>query len=249
MRAFEVFRTESAMFLDPFHSAGPQGYRVSREQASRFAKEVADDFNPIHDVDAKRFCVPGDLLFALVLTHYGLSQSMHFDFRGMVGADVALHFPDTTDSTLEIADGNGKVYLAVTREGDVTRDPDVIEAVVRRYVAFSGHNFPHVLQPLLAERGVMFNPDRPLVIYDNMGFEFDRLPERPERVDMAADGAALEIDGKRGDTTLAFRFDDDDETVGRGTKTLVVSGLRPYDEVAMQACIDTINERRAAYHG
>ena len=40
---------------------------VTREQASRFAKSIADDCNPLHDIDAKRFCVPGDLLFSMVL--------------------------------------------------------------------------------------------------------------------------------------------------------------------------------------
>ncbi len=35
---------------------------------------VVDDFNPIHDEDNKRFCVPGDLLFSVLLANVGLSQ-------------------------------------------------------------------------------------------------------------------------------------------------------------------------------
>ncbi len=56
------------MFLDPYHCEEDGFVRVGAEQASQFAKGVADDFNPIHDPDSRRFCVPGDLLFALVLS-------------------------------------------------------------------------------------------------------------------------------------------------------------------------------------
>ena len=55
------------MQLDEYYSDGNGHIAISREQASDFAKGVAGDFNPIHDVDAKRFCVPGDLLFSLAL--------------------------------------------------------------------------------------------------------------------------------------------------------------------------------------
>ncbi|MGL5048946.1 MAG: DUF3581 family protein, partial [Shewanella sp.] len=68
------------MFLAPYFLKQNQAISVSAQQASDFAKKIAQDFNPIHDVGAKRFCVPGDLLFALVLTQYGLSQSMKFGF-------------------------------------------------------------------------------------------------------------------------------------------------------------------------
>jgi len=61
------------MFLQKYYSGDDEKIHFSRQQASRFAKEVAGDFNPIHDQEAKRFCVPGDLLFALVLSKYGLS--------------------------------------------------------------------------------------------------------------------------------------------------------------------------------
>ena len=55
------------MFLQNYYSEENKKIHFSRQQASRFAKEIAGDFNPIHDPEAKRFCVPGDLLFALVM--------------------------------------------------------------------------------------------------------------------------------------------------------------------------------------
>jgi hypothetical protein len=34
---------------------------IYADQASMFANEVGNYFSPLNDVDAKRFCVPGDL--------------------------------------------------------------------------------------------------------------------------------------------------------------------------------------------
>ena len=72
------------MLLKDFYTLEGDLIRFSREQASRFAKEVAGDFNPIHDVDAKRFCVPGDLLFSVMHDRHGLSQHMKAAFVGMI---------------------------------------------------------------------------------------------------------------------------------------------------------------------
>jgi len=81
---------------------------ISRQQASDFAKNVANDFNPIHDPDNKRFCVPGDLLFALVINRYGLSQEMRFIFSGLVGNGVKLNFPAADNPSISITGDNGK---------------------------------------------------------------------------------------------------------------------------------------------
>ena len=60
------------MFLDDFYALAGGRLCIAAEQASQFAKRMAGDYNPIHDPDARRFCVPGDLLFALVLAQHGL---------------------------------------------------------------------------------------------------------------------------------------------------------------------------------
>src|SRR5512137_136718 len=99
------------MFLRDFYSVYDGKVSIADEQASMFAKEVAHDFNPLHDVDAKRFCVPGDLLFSMALEKYGLSQNMHFIFSGMVGHDVLLNFPDTEADQIDVNDNQGKTYL------------------------------------------------------------------------------------------------------------------------------------------
>ena len=81
------------MFLDNFYNQNQSELTISAEQGSSFAKTISNDFNPIHDPDSKRFCVPGDLLFALVLQRYGLSQDMSFSFAGMVAEILACCFP------------------------------------------------------------------------------------------------------------------------------------------------------------
>lgn len=62
------------MFLTAYHSNQQHQFQFTRQQASHFAKLVAGDFNPIHDEDSKRFCVPGDLLFAVLLQKKALAK-------------------------------------------------------------------------------------------------------------------------------------------------------------------------------
>ena len=224
------------MFLSQFHQENDDGIHVSAEQASRFAKEIAGDFNPIHNPDAKRFCVPGDLLFSLVLGKYGLSQKMCFTFSGMVGRGVALRFPQTDDAQFAIVDDNEKDYLKVERHGDVTSDVSKVEPFIRQYVAFSGHNFPHILVPLMAEHNVMINPSRPLVVYESMSIDLISL-DFTDPVLEASD-VTLDVNGKRGDARLEFDVLSGGEKIGKGFKKLVLSGLREYDEAAMQGVID-----------
>lgn len=233
------------MFLDEFHSPVNGRVSISAEQASRFAKQVAGDYNPIHNPDARRFCVPGDLLFALVLSRYGLSQRMSFRFLSMVGAEVLLEFRERDNGVIEVVDEGNKVYLAVEREGKLTRDEAVVEDFTRRYVAFSGKNFPHYLKPLMEEKGVMFNPQRPLVIYDSMGFSLERLDLHDPGLELAQ--SRLEVSGKRGDALLEFRLTAQGEVIGSGSKKLVVSGLREYDAQAMEAIVGEFYRLKAAY--
>ncbi len=89
------------MFLKEFYSGTNDCINITAEQGSLFAKEIANDFNPLHDVDSKRFCVPGDLLFSMVLEKYGVSSKMDFTFSGMVGHGVTLSFPETKEDHFE----------------------------------------------------------------------------------------------------------------------------------------------------
>lgn len=234
------------MFLDQFYTRhNNNSIEITSQQASLFAKEVAGDFNPIHDSDAKRFCVPGDLLFSLVLAHYGLSQTMRFSFSGMVGRGVRLNFPPGDAAQFEISDDKGKTYLRVDRDGDKVSDRVLIEHFIRNYVAFSGPNFPHVLVPLMAKHNVMINTNRPLVIYESMSVEFNHLDfTTPE---LEAGESTLEVNGKRGDARLYFRVKSGDETVGSGFKKLIISGMQEYDQDTIERFTEKYLAIVAAY--
>ncbi len=222
------------MFLESYFSRQDGRVCISAPQASRFAREIAGDYNPIHDPDARRFCVPGDLLFALVLHFYGLSQQMKFRFVGMVGDSVPLVFPEQPGKVFTVTDERGREYLQVERAGEVVAEPACVEAFIRSYVGFSGQNFPHVLNPLMAREGVMFNPERPLVIYDSMSFEL----YAPECVDEAAlrlVDSRLAVKGKRADAMLDFVVEVGKDVVGEGAKKLVLASLQDYDEARLRA--------------
>lgn len=241
---FNAKQTANAMFQE-FYTQRGEYVVISAEQASHFAKGVAGDYNPIHNPDARRFCVPGDLLFALVLAKFGLSRHMEFRFTNMVGADTPLLFSEADNGELEVRDEGGKCYLQVSRRGESTYDASVIEAFTRCYVAFSGKNFPHYLKPLMEEHGVMFNPKRPLVIYDSMGFSLERLDGMSPGLTLTH--SSLDVQGKRADALLEFAIQSDGEPVGVGSKKLVVSGLCAYDADEMAAIVDEFYRLKAAY--
>jgi len=234
------------MFLDNYFSendASQIGF--SRKQASDFAKNIADDFNPIHDQDAKRFCVPGDLLFSTVLRKYGLSENMQFDFLGLVNDEIKLGFADSNDSKLVITGDNGKDYLTVDRDGEINKDERKIEKLIRQYVAFSGHTFPHILVPLMAEKEMMINPDRPLVIYERMAIHFNHFNFTDISLKMSF--SEMKVEGKRGNVSLRFILQSNDEVVGSGEKNMVLSGLRSYEEDKISQLARVYNSRKAEY--
>lgn len=233
------------MFLKDFYSSEREGLVISAHQASLFAKEIAGDFNPIHDADSKRFCVPGDLLFSLVLEKYGISQQMTFTFAGMVGHGVSLIFPDSDAQQIDITDQNGKTYLKLERSGNTQKDDAVIEQLVKDYVAFSGQNFPYILVPLLEKENVMFNQDRPLVIYNSMTIQFEHMDFHQPFLEMLTPD--VEVNGKRATADLHFHIKSEGRVVGSGYKKLSISGLRPYETEPMQAFIDDYLARKDSY--
>lgn len=233
------------MLLNKYFEEKDGGICISASQASAFAKEVARDFNPLHDEDNKRFCVPGDLLFSMVLDKYGLSQNMHFVFSGMVGHDVILNFPVSDSTQIEITDLQGKSYLHFERSGEIQNNTNVIEALIRDYVAFSGHNFPYVLVPLLEQEKVMFNLDRPLVIYESMTLNFHRVDFSNPTLKMLAPEMA--VNGKRATALLHFQIVEGDEVVGAGFKKLAVGGLREYEKEPLDAFVAEYLARKNGY--
>lgn len=232
------------MIIEQYFSEPNGRICFTREQASRFAKQMANDFNPLHDVDAKRFCVPGDLLFAVILARYGVSRHMEFAFSGMVTDGVELVLPEPAEE-LHLQDSDGREYLRVVRTGETTHDETLIRNLTLNYVAFSGQTFPHILVPLLAEQRVMINPDRPMVIYESMSIDLDRLDFKQPL--LQGNSNCLELNGKRGSVELAFNLVDGGEIVGRGRKHMLVSGLRDYDEDVMASAIETYNDGKQAF--
>ncbi|WP_260258332.1 DUF3581 domain-containing protein [Vibrio intestinalis] len=233
------------MFLTPYFSTQENQFQFTRQQASHFAKKVAGDYNPIHDEDNKRFCVPGDLLFAVLLSKQGVSQKMRFDFSGMVSDGVALHIENKCDKEAAVVDANGKEYLHMNREGAVNQDAAFIEHVVTNYVQFSGMNFPHIMVPLMEEKQMMINCQRPLVIYESMEVEFNHLDLTAPEVTFA--GATFDVEGKRGLVTLNFDFTQDGEVVGKGVKRMVASGLKPYNQDDIDDLVNRFNECKEAF--
>lgn len=221
-----------------------EGARLSftRQQASDFAKSVAGDFNPIHDVDSKRFCVPGDLLFSVIIHHYGLRQTMGFSFSGMVGEADTLILPAVNAREISIYDDHDKKYLDVSSDGKHSHNPALINSLTLNYVEFSGHTFPHVLVPLMRENNVMINTERPLVIYDHMRISLNTLDL--DSIELELSDSIFRLYGKRGDVALNYDLCCNGERVGKGQKKMVMSGLREYDQASIDALVQSYGKRK-----
>lgn len=234
------------MFLDNYYNIAEKKISFTREQASTFAKEIADDFNPLHNVDAKRFCVPGDLLFSIILAKSGLQQNMSFTFSGMVTEGIDLNFPEKITLTeSSIVDDNNKEYMRVSGSGGITTNVQVIESLIRSYVEFSGHAFPDMLTKLMIKENVMINPARPMVMYESMSIHLDTVDV--ESVSLAVSDTSLTVDGKRGKACLEFDLIAEGEVIGHGKKFMVLSGLRPYCQNNIDNIVNEYNQSKINY--
>ena len=233
------------MNLEKYYNLDGARLSFTRQQASDFAKSVAGDFNEIHDVGSKRFCVPGDLLFSVIIHHYGLRQTMGFSFSGMVGDDDVLILPEVNAREISIYDENDKKYLDISTNGAHSEDPQLIDSLTRSYVEFSGHTFPHVLVPLMREHNVMINTERPLLIYDHMRISLNTLDV--DSVSLAFSESLFRLYGKRGDVALNYDLLCNGEKVGKGQKKMVLSGLREFDQAKIDALVELYTERKEGY--
>ncbi|MBA6262577.1 MAG: DUF3581 family protein [Colwellia sp.] len=233
------------MFLESYCSVTGSQISFSRQQGSDFAKKIADDFNPLHDVDAKRFCVPGDLLFSVVLEKSGLSQNMGFTFSGMVTDGLKLDFPEKIVESACVTDDNAKEYMKIEASGECTTNSQSINALIRAYVEFSGHTFPHILVKLMFENSVMINPTRPMVMYENMFIHLDKLDFVDIQLQLTT--PSLLIDGKRGKATLPFDLVANGEVIGHGKKHMLLSGLRDYEQATIDTLVSHYNDKKAQY--
>ncbi len=233
------------MNIEEYYQTEGSKLSFTRQQASDFAKNVAGDFNPIHDIDSKRFCVPGDLLFSVIIHHYGLRQNMIFNFSGMVNESVELILPDCDVEHLAILDGNDKKYLAIECSGRTSTNERLIESLTTHYVEFSSQAFPHIIVPLMKDENIMINPDRPLVIYESMSLELDILDI--DGIDLKLSHKTLQVKGKRGNLTLEYDLLNNGSKIGRGCKRMVLSGLREYNQTRMDSLTDYYDQRKIKF--
>ena len=233
------------MQLEKYYTLEGSRLSFTRQQASDFAKSVANDFNSIHDVDSKRFCVPGDLLFAVIVRHYGLRQTMGFSFSGMVGENDTLILPAVNAREISIYDEHDKKYLDVSSDGAHSQNLELIKSLTKTCVEFSGHTFPHLLVPLMQENNVMINTERPLVIYDHMRISLETLDL--DTVELKLRENICRLYGKRADVAFNYDLCCNGEKVGQGQKKMVLSGLREYDQAKIDALVEIYGARKSEY--
>ncbi len=237
--------SQEKMFIEQYCPINNDQISFTRQQASDFAKQVADDFNPLHNIEAKRFCVPGDLLFSVIIAKSGLHKEMSFNFSGMVNDGITLTFPNEIINDFDIVDNKNKTYLTIEASGEKTHCPSLINALTKAYVDFSGHTFPDILVKLMTENNVMINPSRPMVMYQCMKISLKRLDITTLSLQLAK--TSLTIEGKRGNAWLEFDLVSDGEIVGHGKKHMLLSGLREYCQDNVDTMVTQYKNSKVAY--
>ena len=59
--------------------------------------------------------------------------------------------------------------------------------------------------------------------------------------------ASMEVNGKKGSVKLEFDLFVDGQKIGHGTKDMVVSGLRPFEQAAIDTIVSDYNATKKAY--
>ncbi len=239
--------SQEKMFIEQYCPINDEQISFTRQQGSDFAKKVADDFNPLHNIEAKRFCVPGDLLFSVIIAKSGLHKEMSFNFSGMVNDSIALTFPNEIINDFDIVDSKNKTYLTVEASGEKTHSASLINALTKAYVNFSGHTFPDILVKLMTENNIMINPARPMVMYQCMKISLERLDITTLTLKLAK--TSITIEGKRGDAWLEFDLISEGKIVGHGKKHMLLSGLREYCQDSVDGMVAQYKNSKTAYRG
>ncbi len=232
------------MFTQDYYTKSADIFTFSKQQGSDFAKGIARDFNPLHDTNNSRFCIPGDLLFSVMLSRFGVSQQMTFDFQGMVAGGMPITFQETASRIIAEND-KPKTVLELKRSGDTTNNAKFIEGLIRSYVAFSGKTFPHIINQLMQDEGAMINTRKPMVIYDQMSLFFRTFSESAPDVELQ--DCKFEVNGKRGLITMNFDLRANQKSIGSGEKKIIMGGLRPYQQSDIDYLVDTYNSARTTF--
>jgi len=220
----------------------------TQQAASEFAKLVAGDFNPIHDPGSRRFCVPGDLLFAVVLHQQSARSKMTFSFLNMVDDQVELSVVKEAQSLSLVAghqSDSSKHYLDVTLSDDKVISDEANQSLIASYVQFSGQTFPYLLVDLMQEHKVMINPKRPLVIYKSMALDLADLKSAEYQLEFAK--SSLQKNGNKAVVHLNFDIIGDNGKAGSGSKEMLLGGLRDYDQAVIDALVDEYNAIKNSY--
>lgn len=222
------------MNLQDYYQYKEGALRFEREKASQFAKQVAGDFNPIHDIDARRFCVPGDLLFAVLVERHGLFSSMEIEFSGMVTERSEVLTQEAPD-VIRFVNESGADFIVAHHNNQSCGDSVFAKSLTEAYIQFSGQTFPHILVPMMHEHDVMINTARPIVMYRRMSLSLKACTGTD--ISLAYTGSKFEANGKKGEASFFFDIKSNDETIGTGMKNMLLSGLRPFDQEAVDGII------------
>ena len=228
------------MFVDQYYTCHEENFYFPKHKSSAFAKQIAKDFNPLHDVKNRRFCVPGDLIFSAILSKFGANKEMTFDFKRMINGIEALNVVSSNES-ISVKNIQNEEMISIHRGGEITHDKVFINGFIRSYVEFSGKMFPEVILNAMKKSGVMPSLKRPLIIYVKMSFSLNVFSSNRPQVMLRE--TVFEKLGRKGVMSLYFDVWVNGEIIGFGEKKIFIGSVCPCDPSALQVYINSYNAR------
>ena len=93
--------------------------------------------------------------------------------------------------------------------------------------------------------------DKPISIPDNVNITLNNKSvavKGPKgELDLDFTGASLQANGKKGSVNLEFDLLINERVIGHGTKSMVLSGLRDYDQAAIDVIVSDYEKTKQEY--
>ena len=144
---------------------------ISNNNVSKFAKEICNDFNPIHSNKKSKPIVPGDLFVVLFLLSNGLYKRTIIEFK-----KISYPIQKFIITKSSILNSKNESVVNFTLKDDIVADSNSIflSGFLREFCKISGTIFAQELEPIFIKYRKMPNPQKPRMLYESTQINLDK---------------------------------------------------------------------------
>lgn len=203
-------------------------FKFNAVACDAYARNVVKDFNPIHNHLAKNYCVPGDLIFALMVERGGVHGSMRMDFLNRVGKDSEYIFV-SGKAGMALLDRGNKVQAQLIGSGDASVCVKCISAVSDAVLSCTSSYFPYKMMRSLRAENLMLSGCRSLVILKSIEVNVSDLHFASDLTAVFC-SSSLRHSGRRGTIDAHFQLvGGNGQVLGQVIKTALIIGIERFN--------------------